>query len=162
MGAISHIRMTGSIFTVALALLGCTPNVTEHGRADILTKAGDIIPGQSTETDVLRLMGTPAATSQFGEKTWYYFGSRSESVAFFAPEVVSEDILRITFEDGTVKGLQHYDESQAKDFAISERKTPTAGQKYGFFEQLLGNIGRFNKKQDALSTAGGRGSLPGG
>lgn len=145
-------------------LAACDPNVAEHGRADIEVKAGDIIPGQSTETDVLRLMGTPAATSHFGEKTWYYFGSRTESVAFFSPEVVENDVLRVTFENGVVKGIQHYDEEQAEDIAVSERRTPTAGHEFGFFEQLLGNVGRFNKQADSMATATGGNSrgMPGG
>ena len=30
---------------------------------------------------------------------------------------------------------------------LVKRKTPTRGKKLGFFEQVLGNMGRFNKKQ---------------
>ena len=147
-----------------LVLLGaCDPNISEHGRADLLTKAGNIIPEQTTENDVQRMLGTPAATAQFGEKTWYYFGSRNESVAFFSPKTVQQDVLRITFAEGVVKNVEHYDQNQAKDIAISDRTTPTAGQKYGFFEQLVGNVGRFNKKQDAMaSSRRGGGAVPGG
>lgn len=149
---------------VALAasalLLACSPKVAEHGRPDLLVRAGDIIPAQTTEREVEQMLGTPAARSQFGERTWYYFGSQMETVAFLEPEITSQEALRITFDEmGTVKEVQHYNEDQAEDIQISERVTPTAGQKLGFFEQLLGNIGRFNKKQDALST-GSR--LPGG
>jgi outer membrane protein assembly factor BamE (lipoprotein component of BamABCDE complex) len=125
-----------------------------------MLKAGNIIPAQTTESEVLRMLGTPTATSQFGEKTWYYMGGHKETVAFLAPEVTKQEVLRITFAENKVSGLEFYDEKQMREFAISDHKTPTAGEKLSFVEQLVGNVGRFNKKQDAMG--GGGGVTPGG
>lgn len=132
--------------------MACEPKVVEHGRSNLALKAGNIFPGQSTEFDVTQQLGTPAAKSQFGERSWYYFSSRNEAVAFFKPEVAEQEVLQITFDNGVVKEVQFYDKTQAKDIDISGRTTPTAGQSYGFFEQLLGNIGRFNKGQDGMAS----------
>ncbi len=160
-----QILKLGSILALSVIVASCDPKVAEHGRSDLLVKAGNIVPEQTTESDVQRMLGTPATTSQFGEKTWYYFASRNETVAFLAPETVDQDVLRVTFNNGLVKTVEYYDENQAQNIAISTRETPSSGQKYGFFEQLLGNIGRFNKNQDALASGGSRsgsGAIPGG
>lgn len=163
MRAMLQILKLGSMLTLAITLAGCEPKVAEHGRSDLLVKAGNIIPQQTTESDVQRMLGTPPTTSQFGEKTWYYFGSRNEAVGMFAPETVEQEVLRITFANGVVDKLEHYNKAQSKDIAFSSRETPSSGQKLGFFEQLMGNIGRFNKKQDAMSSGGrSSGTLPGG
>lgn len=143
-------------------MVACDPKVAEHGRSNLALKAGNIFPGQSTEFDVTQQLGTPAVKSQFGERIWYYFSSRNEAVAFLKPEVVEQEVLQISFDNGVVKDVKFYDKSQAKDVDISSRVTPTAGQTYGFFEQLLGNIGRFNKSQDGMQSraAGGGSRVP--
>jgi hypothetical protein len=35
----------------------------------------------------------------------------------------------------------------AQQVALNSNETPTAGKELGFFEQLFGNVGRFNGKQ---------------
>jgi hypothetical protein len=163
MQSFMQISRWGSILLVSFMVLACEPKVQEHGRSDLAVKAGNIFPNHSTEFDVTQLLGTPAAKSQFGERIWYYFGSRQESVAFFKPEVEDQEVLQISFENGVVKDVKYYDQSLAEEVEISRRVTPTSGQSYGFFEQLLGNIGRFNKSQDGMQNrAGGGGSrVPG-
>ncbi len=130
----------------------CEPKVTEHGRQDLLLQAGNIIPKQMTKADILRRMGTPSAISQFGQDSWYYIAMRKETVAFFEPEIVKQEVLRITFQDDIVDKVEYYDDRQAIDVEIADDITPTYGQEYGFFEQLIGNIGKFNKnRRDPLS-----------
>lgn len=137
---------------VLCLLMACDPKVAERGRQDLLLKAGDVIPGQMSKQDVLRRMGTPSASSQFGQESWYYIATRKETMAFFAPEVVEQEVLRITFKDDVVDTVEYYDKDQAQDIEISERVTPTSGQEYGLMEQLIGNIGKFNKqKRDPLA-----------
>jgi outer membrane protein assembly factor BamE (lipoprotein component of BamABCDE complex) len=147
------------MLVLGMTLASCEPKIAEHGSGDLVVKAGNIIPNQSTEKDVVQWLGTPASTSHFGEKTWFYFSSRNESKAFFAPDVIEQNVLQITFDDkGVVQTMLHYDKNQAKDVAFSTKQTPTAGQKYGFFEQLIGNVGRFNQKQDAMRSSSTIGS----
>lgn len=152
MSALWQISKWGSMLVLGIAVMACEPKVVEHGSSNLAEKAGNIFPGQSTEFDVTQQLGTPATKSQFGERTWYYFSSRNEAVAFLKPDVAEQEVLQITFDNGVVKDVKFYDKSQAKDVAISSRKTPTAGQSYGFVEQLLGNIGRFNKNQDGMQS----------
>jgi outer membrane protein assembly factor BamE (lipoprotein component of BamABCDE complex) len=151
MSLLWQILKIGSIALAGLWLLGCDPKVAERGRQDLLEMAGNIIPGQTHRNDVMRMLGTPSSVSQFGEPTWYYVSLKNETVAFLEPDVVDQNVLRVIFDGDTVKDVEFYDKTLAKDVAISSRETPTSGQEYGFFEQLVGNIGRFNKKRDPLS-----------
>lgn len=157
MGYFCQIKLKGSIALAAilialLALTACEPKVAERGRQDLVIKAGNIIEGQMSMQDVKYKLGSPSMKSQFGQESWYYVAGRKETVAFFEPELVDQQVLRILFDDrGIVEQVEFYDKNQAQDVAISDRVTPTSGQEYGIVEQLLGNIGRFNKKRDPLS-----------
>lgn len=152
-----QIAMRASICVAALWLaVACDPKVAERGRQDLLVKAGNVIPHQMNKRDVSRMLGTPSSRSHFGDDSWYYISGRKETVAFFEPEVTDQAVLRITFDGDVVETVEYYDKAQAVDVAISDRETPTSGQEYGFFEQLIGNIGRFNNRRDPLSGGGGR------
>ena len=106
--------------------------------------------GESQKEDVTRALGSPSSTSDFGEETWYYISARKERQAFFAPEVTDQKVVKITFdENGIMKSMKRYTLEDGKEVVMVEKTTPTEGHSLGFFEQILGNIGRFNKSQDA-------------
>ncbi len=135
---------------VILLLAACDPKVAERGKQELAEAASQISVGETTKQEVVSLLGTPSAVGQFGDKSWYYVSQRKEGVAFFAPEVVDSQVLRIQFKGDLVAGKQQYDSNDTRDVSFSDRQTPTEGQSYGFFEQLIGNIGKFNKQQDSV------------
>lgn len=112
-----------------------------------------IIPGTSTNKDVLELLGSPSSYSSFGEETWYYISTRREYLAFLKPEVIDQGAVAVTFDpNGTVTAVKQFTKEDQGDIAVSTDKTPTEGNSITIWQQLLGNLGRFN-------TAGG--GLPG-
>lgn len=134
---------------------GCTPIVATRGNMVEPERLARLEVGKSTRDQVQNILGTPTATSTLDPNTWYYIGRRTEQVAFFAPEVVDQKILRVRFEfDGTVSEMQKIDGSEARAIDPVERQTPTAGRELGFFEQLFGTIGRGRPSTDGPS--GGR------
>lgn len=135
-----------------LAIAACDPKVANRGYvADRVIKE-EIVAGRDSKDDVTGLLGSPSSISTYGAETWYYITSRQETVAFFAPEVVSQDVVRITFDgSGIVSSVETYNLSNSEDISISKRVTPTEGHELGFMEQLLGNIGRFNKDKEGNS-----------
>lgn len=138
--------------SMALLLLSaCEPKVAERGKRDLAETAERITPQSTTRQEVFEMLGTPSAVGQFGDKAWYYVAQRKEGVAFFAPEVVQSDVLRVTFTGDVVASVQTYDQNDMKEVNFSSRKTPTEGQEYGFIEQLIGNIGKFNKQRDSVN-----------
>lgn len=133
------------LLLTACTLLSCSPNVEMRGALKDPDWKEQIKPGQSTQADVIQTLGSPSARSTFGPETWYYISTRRESFAFLKPEVAEQDVTRITFEtDGTVKTVDVFDKSTARDVEVSSRITPTEGHQMTFMEQVLGNLGRFN------------------
>lgn len=153
--------------TLALALIlvggaslpgGCAPQRDHNGNIPLAGTVEEIQPGRHTREDVATLLGNPSARSTFQQdRIWYYIGKRTETLAFFTPEVLEHNVVEIRFDDrGIVEGIAHHDATTADKVALVERTTPTRGNDSTLIEQLVGNIGRFNP------AAGGDGTVLGG
>lgn len=132
-------------------IIACSPKVDTRGHVDAQKNIAKIEVGRSYRQDVMQLLGSPSTTSSFGEERWYYIASQKEAYGFMAPEVTQQQVTQITFNaDGMVTEVKTHGLNERRDIAITQDVTPTSGQEFGFFEQLLGNVGRFNKpKQEA-------------
>lgn len=142
-----------------LALAACEPKVDVRGyQASDDWKKG-LLVGQTTKEQVEAQLGSPSARSTFGAEVWYYVSSRKETVAFLAPELAEQNVLKIEFDNaGMVSDVKTYDKQDGQEFDMVKRTTPTEGHTLGFFEQILGNVGRFNNPGGTGSRSG---SLPG-
>lgn len=137
--------MTLVVLAAVLATAACGPVVRTRGNLltdDVLAR---VTVGQSTADDVAASLGPPSTTSTFEQGVWYYVGQRTEKKAFLAPEVVERRIVKIAFtQDGRVDSIEELGLDEANEILVVERETPTLGRQITFFEQLLGNLGRFN------------------
>lgn len=98
---------------------------------------------------MLNALGSPSTRSSFGQEEWYYISIRKETVAFLESDIEKQDVVRFTFDDGgVVTAIDKFDKKDGRQVAIEDDRTPTAGHKLGFIEQVFGNIGRFNKGAD--------------
>lgn len=130
---------------VATLLCGCEGRMQQFGHPPLADMAAKLTPDVQTREDVLRVLGSPSTSSDFGPITWYYISAEQESVAFFKPETVRQEVLTIQFaEDGTIARIEQSTMKDGEDVRISNRETPTEGHKLGFVEQVIGNVGRFN------------------
>jgi outer membrane protein assembly factor BamE (lipoprotein component of BamABCDE complex) len=130
----------------ALALAACAPTLDQRGNLpdpdDVLT----IEPGVQNKDQVAQLLGTPSTVGTFDDKTWYYISKRTETVAFFSPSVLDQQVLVVKFDDNNVvKNVDLYGPDDAQEVSMESRETPTFGQKLSIIQQLFGNIGRFTK-----------------
>lgn len=134
----------------ACLLAGCAPIVRTHGSRVDADRLAQIQPGVSRQADVAALLGTPSAEGTFDPNAWYYITQRTEQRAFFAPKLVERTVLRVTFDPatGAVQKVEKVDPKAAVALSPVSRKTPTAGHNLTFMEQVIGNVGRFNKKDD--------------
>lgn len=149
------------ILFIGMFLAACSPQVTGRGHLDAPKKIAELPKEGAYKQEVLQLLGTPSTRSSFGDETWYYISARRESFAFFRPETTKQDVVAIVFDtDGKVTSVSHFDKKDAHEVAVVEDATPTEGKTYGFWEQMLGNIGRFNSSRSG--TAGSVGGSPGG
>ena len=138
-----------SWLAVAAALGACAPMVDTRGNLPPPEAIAGIQPGVTTRTQVTQLLGSPSSVGTFNDRTWYYIGRKTETLAFLSPELTDQQVLVVRFDDaGVVQDLEKRGMESAREVAMNDRETPTAGHSLGFFEQLFGNIGRFTGKKD--------------
>lgn len=147
-----------SIWLTLSVVAACSPQVNVRGHVAPAGEEVSVKPDTMSREDVRSLLGSPSSISSFGEETWYYISSRKENMAFLKPEIVDQQVTRITFDaDGMVKKVETYDKNAAQHVDVVDRETPTEGHSLGVVEQLLGNLGRFNKSRNATQPRNRRG-----
>jgi outer membrane protein assembly factor BamE (lipoprotein component of BamABCDE complex) len=143
-------RHTGAAIAAALFLLlnACAPRDDFRGSGIDEEKLKQVQVGETTETQVATLLGSPSTSSTFPDwgVTYYYISSETEAVAFLAPEVIDQQVVAISFDKQSekVKDIKRYGLKDGKQVAFVERETPTRGKELTVLEQLFGNFGRFN------------------
>lgn len=144
------------LIALLLVLPACTPTQATRGNIVEDYRMAEIIPGVSTRTNVLQSLGSPTTQAPFDENVWYYLGQKTEKRGIFDPKVVDKKVVVVAFnEDGVVDAIDRID-AEMMNVPHVRRKTPTSGNDITVMQQLLGNVGRFNKpKQSAVDTAGG-------
>ncbi len=135
---------------VCLLTSGCAPKVAEEGHIAIERASNELHVGKNYKQDVIKLLGTPSTKSSFGDEAWYYVSAHKESYAFFKPETTNQHVLRLNFDkNDMITDIKAYDLKDAQEVPIAKRITPTEGQKLGLWEQMIGNLGKFNKATEA-------------
>lgn len=149
-------RLTAKIFLAALLLLpgsllpGCVSSTQNHGHVPFAEKEPQLKVGMSDKDDVLRILGTPSVRSEFAPEVWYYISSRHKTRAFLPSKRVEQYVLAVHFNDvGKVDALEHFTGEDMAKITPEKEVTPTEGDTLGVMEQLIGNIGRFNRQVDA-------------
>ena len=133
---------------MALGLSACEGRVNTRGNLLDPERVADIRPGELSRDEVAEILGSPSSITPFGSDTWYYISQRTETFAFFAPKVIERQIVVISFnKDGKVAKVDTLGLDQGQTINPIERTTPTHGNKMTVIEQLVGNLGRFKKKQ---------------
>lgn len=142
---------------VALGLLAAVAacaqaRIDQRGNKPDEDQVVQINPGVDDKNRVAELIGTPSTISTFDDRTWYYISKRTETTAFFEPDVVDQEILAINFtEEGIVDSMRLYGQEDGRTIAYVERVTPTEGHSLTIIQQLFGNLGRFNPEGDDAS-----------
>jgi len=81
-----------------------------------------------------------------------------EKKGIFDPTVTDEKIVVASFDDnGILQSLENKN-NQRVDVPVVDRTTPTGGNEITAIEQILGNVGRFNRTgggDNAANTASG-------
>ncbi len=146
----SSIRLVSLTVAAALSLSmsACAPRVDARGNLPDPESVAQIKAGESTRNDVTALLGSPSTMSNFDGEAWYYISKRTETTAFFAPEVENQQILVVNFDIlGKVAKLNTLGLKEGRIIDPVSRKTPTSGNEITLLQQLFGNLGRFNKSK---------------
>jgi outer membrane protein assembly factor BamE (lipoprotein component of BamABCDE complex) len=138
------------LLSAALAILlagaaACTPTQNVRGNFVADYQVTDVKPGVDNASDVMHKLGSPTARDPFDPNIWYYIGQHTEKRGILDPEIKDERILVAKFgPDGKLESLTDKT-GERTDIPINRDKTPTSGNEVTFMQQLLGNLGRFNK-----------------
>ncbi len=141
-------RILAGVFALVIAagVSACAPKTATRGNLPTEDKLSQVTVGVHKKDDVRTLLGAPSTIGTFEDSIWYYIGRRTTKFAFFRETVLDQKVVVMFFtEQDIVERIEIFDQDDLREISLVERKTPTAGHSLGFFEQLLGNIGRFNK-----------------
>ena len=145
-----------SLALVAVGLVACVPTVDQRGKLPEPDKLAQIHPGTTTREQVAQILGTPSSTGVFDDKNWYYISRRTKQVAFFDPDVVDQQVYIVNFDDkGVVRAVDHKELTDGQAIEPAPGATPAPGRELTFVEQVLGNVGRFNKPTESSSGSNG-------
>jgi outer membrane protein assembly factor BamE (lipoprotein component of BamABCDE complex) len=131
------------------AASGCATREDVRGAVIEEDKLKVLERGGLTRRQVRDLMGSPSVLSTFAgaNDVWYYISSRTETYAFFEPKITQRMVVTVAFdEQDKVKDVQRIEIGEGRDVDVVDRTTPTRGREFGLFEQLFGNVGRFNNR----------------
>lgn len=140
------------VIGTALVAAACAPQIATHGNLPDPERLAEIVPGQVAKGEVAEILGSPSSIAAFDEETWYYISERKETTAFLAPDVTDRKVVIIRFDDkGIVSAVESLGLEDGRKVELVERATPTAGNEMTILQQLLGNMGRFNKDSNAAT-----------
>jgi outer membrane protein assembly factor BamE (lipoprotein component of BamABCDE complex) len=146
----------------AAALAACAGRLDVRGNLPDPENVLSVHPGESTRDQVAQLLGSPSVVGTFDDQTWYYVSRRTETFAFFEPDVIDQEVLVVKFDNaGVVSDMKLYGVEDGRVVDPVERTTPNLGQELTFIQQLLGNLGRFNTDDAGLKTGPGSRTNPG-
>lgn len=127
---------------VGLTVGACTPRVDLRGHVPNPEALAEIEKGRHTRDQVAEMLGTPSSIGTFEDDRWYYVTRKTETLAFYDAELVEQRVVIVEFDEaGFVKDVTTHGAENAREIELVERETPTKGREFGFFEQILGNVG---------------------
>lgn len=144
----SHPRLLAMMLIAAAVLLSACGGISRtHGTFFSSTELSQLQVGQSTQQDVLRVLGSPLTTNSLEGLRWVYVGQVSEQRAFLEPEITRREVVIVAFDpQGRVSDLRQLDLSDGIPMEPVEGATPTSGRDLTLMQQIFGNIGRFSNE----------------
>ena len=131
-----------------LMLSACAAEIEQHGYSFEQNNIDVIKVGHSDKHQVLNELGSPTTESNYGERIYYYISYKSEKIAFFDPKIIEQRVLAINFDKkDVVSDITEYTIDDLNNIAFSEHKTEIQGNTITPMEQILTNVGKYNKKQ---------------
>lgn len=152
----TSLRLGVCLLLGMIFLTGCTPARNTHGNLVSDVRYNQVQPYATTRYELRQIWGPPTAVAPFtGGDTWYYIGQKSEVMGIFKEEITDRRVIRVDFDAaGTVTQIAELDPGAGQDIDPVGRQTPTAGKEFTILQQLVGNLGRFNKAKDGTAGSG--------
>lgn len=150
------------LFSLTACSYFCPPPIP---RGALLEKDeySKLIPGSSTRSDVITILGTPTTHATFNDNTWIYVAMTKDLVPLSFPAVDTQEVLVLNFDNhGTLQNMKHLGKKDAIYVDMASGVTKTPGTQISIIQELLGNVGRYNPLSSMGSTFGGMGGINNG
>jgi len=130
---------------VVVAVTACTAQYRKHGWIPGPDLLNEVVVGVDTRDSVAETVGEPTIDSLVDDSGYYYVTSRMKFYGAKAPQVVSRDLVAITFDSANVvDSVQRYTLEDGRTIPLERRVTDSSLEDKTFLRQLLGNLGNFN------------------
>jgi outer membrane protein assembly factor BamE (lipoprotein component of BamABCDE complex) len=160
--AFNRTLLAGVLGLSVTIVTGCTPVVAVHGVEPNQNTVSALQIGATSEEDVRSEFGSPLTDGTFRSDVWYYMFERSETLAFFAPEIVYRRLYAFEFDEfGVLENVATLTEEDGQEIKLESRVTPSRGTETNFFQEIFGNIGRFVGDENPVLPSPGRNRPPG-
>ncbi len=141
-------KFSSAIILTASLLTACESRIETRGNLPDPDLLETVQSSEHSRDQVAQLLGSPSTTAMFENETWFYISERRETFAFFEPEVLERKVVIIQFDKtGILTTVAEVGLEDGRIIEPVERETPTLGNDLNAIEQMLGNIGRFNKDE---------------
>lgn len=130
---------------LVIGLAACAETFRDHGFVPPQEELDAVTIGRDTRASLAETLGRPSAEGVMGEATWFYSQYRVRTYAWRAPEVISRDIVAVSFADnGTVSNVESFTLADGRVVELSRRVTGSSIREISLLRQILGNFGRVN------------------
>lgn len=134
-----------SLFAL-LIMTSCASEQYYHGYNFENTNFDTIKVGVTTRDEIIMEMGSPTSESTFGKKKMIYAGNKVEKIAFFNPKIIEQKVLSIELnENNIVSNIKELTLEDYHKIMFAEDKVEIRGNTLTPVEQIMTNIGKFNK-----------------
>jgi outer membrane protein assembly factor BamE (lipoprotein component of BamABCDE complex) len=142
-----------------LALSSCSwlapPPMVRGNKVDA-EQLKELVPGTSTKADVTAVIGSPTAVATFDDNRWLYISELTQPQIGRTLAALDQNVVVLNFDGkGVLQSIEKRTKADALPMTISSNKTPSPGTEASFFQQLLGNIGRYNPTGGMMPGIGG-------
>lgn len=130
---------------IVAAAAACASVYRNHGYVPSEAELAAIRVGVDTRDTVAQAVGTPGASGVLDGSGYYYVASRVRHYGAREPQVVSRELVAISFDQrGVVRNIERYGLERGQVVQLSRRVTSSNVEDKTFLRQLIGNLGRFN------------------
>ncbi|MBI0065365.1 outer membrane protein assembly factor BamE [Commensalibacter sp. M0134] len=138
----------GSLISCSLLFSACSvlsPPPMPRGTIIEKNDLSALKVGSTSKSDVIDILGSPTTYATFNNNNWIYISMMTHLVPLSYPGIKKQKVLSLYFnESGTLTKIQELGKRDAKNVSMVSEVTPTPGTKTNFFQQLLGNIGKYS------------------
>jgi outer membrane protein assembly factor BamE (lipoprotein component of BamABCDE complex) len=140
---IRHLRAALTVAAMGV-LSACAATFTNHGFVPPQAELEQILVGVDTRGTIEETIGRPsAAAGVTRDEAWIYSAYRVRNYTYQAPQVIERDVVAISFDgDGVVSNIERFGLEDGQLVQLSRRVTESSVRDFGFFRQLMRNLGR--------------------